>query len=195
MSMHGLDAPNTHIDGSKSIDGIFATGAVECVQAGYTAFGDGVQGKCPDHRCIWMDVRLHKVFGHRMPPVQKAAFFRRVKCKDPRIWNNFNQHYKSASSCALGTKIFQTKADSLYPPTVHALEQANIIADLRYKALSYAGKKCHRVFMGGMPFSEEYKTLELRVMWSQKSKNANSDPNCSPDSSLNSRTQSLFKTT
>ena len=163
MSTHGIDAPNTHIDGSKPIDGIFATRAVECVQAGDTAFGNGVQGKRPDHRCIWMDVCLQMVFGHRMPPVQKAAF-RRVKCNDPRIWKKFNQEYKSfASSCALGTKIFQTKADSLYPPTVHALEQADIIADLRYKAIAYADKKCRWVFMGGVPFSEEYKTLELRV--------------------------------
>jgi hypothetical protein len=133
MSMHGLDAPNTHINGSKPIDGIFATRAVECVQAGYTTFGGGVQGKRPDHRCIWMDVCLHTVFGHRMSPVQKSAF-RPVKCSSPQIWKKFNQHYKQfASSCALGTKIFQTEADSSYPPTAHVLEQAGIIADLLYK--------------------------------------------------------------
>jgi hypothetical protein len=110
-----------------------------------------------------MDVRLHTVFGHRMPPVQKAAFHR-VKFNGPRIWKEFNQHYKSfASSRALRTKIFQTEADSLYPPTVHALEQADVIADVRYKAVSYADKKCRRVFMGGMIFSEEYKTLERRA--------------------------------
>ncbi len=40
MSTHGSDAPNTHIDGSKPIEGIFATRAVKCVQSGYTAFGD-----------------------------------------------------------------------------------------------------------------------------------------------------------
>ena len=110
-----------------------------------------------------MDVRLQMVFGHRMPPVQKAAF-RRVKCNDPRIWKKFNQHYKSfASNCGLGTKIFQTEADSSYPPTVQALEQADIVADLRYKAIAYADNKCRRVFMGGVPFSDEYKHLELRV--------------------------------
>jgi hypothetical protein len=163
MSTHGSEAPNTHIDGSKPIDGIFATRAVKCVQSGYTAFGDGVQGKRPDHRCIWMDVRLQTVFGHSMPPVQKAAF-RRVKCNDPRIWKKFNQHYKSfASNCGLGTKIFQTEADSSYPPTAQALEQAVTVADLRYKAIAYADKKCRRVFMGGVPFSDEYKRLELRV--------------------------------
>jgi hypothetical protein len=50
IAMHGNDAPNTHIDGSKPIDHIFATRAVECIQARYTAFSDGVQGKRPDHR-------------------------------------------------------------------------------------------------------------------------------------------------
>ena len=61
ISMHGNDAPHTHIDGSKPIDGIFATRSVECVQAGYSSFGDGVQGKGPNHQCIWMNVQLQTV--------------------------------------------------------------------------------------------------------------------------------------
>jgi hypothetical protein len=51
----------------------------------------------------------------------------------------------------------------LYPLTAHALEQAEIVADLRYKAIAYANKKCHPVFTQDVPFSEECKTLELRV--------------------------------
>jgi hypothetical protein len=78
ISMHGNNAPHTHIDRSKPIDGIFVIRSVGCVQAGYSSFGNGIQGKWPDHQCIWMDVRLQTVFGHCMPPVQKAAF-RRVK--------------------------------------------------------------------------------------------------------------------
>jgi hypothetical protein len=110
-----------------------------------------------------MDVRLQMVFRHRMALVQKAAF-RRGKCNDPRIWKKFNQHYKPfASTCGLGTKIFQTKTDSLYPPTAEALEQDDIVAKLRYKAIAYADKKCRRIFMEGVPFSNEYKNLELNV--------------------------------
>jgi hypothetical protein len=94
-----------------------------------------------------MDVHFQMVFGHRMPPVQKAAFCR-VKCNDRRIWKKFNQHYKSfAATCGLGTKIFRTKADSSYPPMAQALEQASIVANLRYKAIAYANKKCQLVFM------------------------------------------------
>ena len=163
MAIHGDNAPNTHIDGSKPIDGIFATRGVECVQAGYTAFSDGVQGRRPDHRCIWMDVRLQTVFGHKMPPVRKAAF-RRVKCNDPRIWKKFNQSYKKfAINCGLGEKIFQTEADSSYPPTIHALEQADVVATLRYHAIEHADNNCRRVFMGGVPYSEEYKNLGNQV--------------------------------
>jgi hypothetical protein len=157
QSMHGNNAPNTHIDGSKPIDGIFATQAVECIQPGYTAFGDVVQGKHPeDHRCIWMDVQLQTVFTHQMPPVQKAAF-RQVKCNDPRIWRKFNQNYKRfAINCSLGAKIFQTELDLLW-------EQADIVADLRYQAIVYTDKKCRRVFMGGVSFSNKYKTLSNKV--------------------------------
>jgi hypothetical protein len=87
-SMHGNDAPHTHINRSKPIDGKFATRSVGCVQAGYSSFGDGVQGKRPDHKCIWMDVQLQTIFSHRMPLVQKAAF-RRVKCNNPRFVKTF----------------------------------------------------------------------------------------------------------
>jgi hypothetical protein len=98
-----------------------------------------------------------------MPPIQKAAF-RRVKCNDPRIWRKFNQNYKRfAINCGLGAKIFQTESDSLYPPTIQALEQADIVADLRYQAIAYADKKCRRVFMGRVPFSNKYKTLSNKV--------------------------------
>jgi hypothetical protein len=138
ISMYGNDAPYTHIDGSKPIDGIFATRSVECIQAGYSSFGEGVQGKRPDHQCIWMDVQLQTVFGHCMPPVQKEAF-RGVKCNDHRVVKRFKQHYKNfACHQGLGTKIFQTESDSSYPPTHQALEQADIVAELRYQGIMHA---------------------------------------------------------
>jgi hypothetical protein len=55
--MHGSNAPNAYIDEPKPVDGTFTTRAVEWIQAGYTAVGEGVQGKQPDHRCIWMDTQ------------------------------------------------------------------------------------------------------------------------------------------
>jgi hypothetical protein len=180
LSMHGTNAPNTHIGGSKPIDGIFATQAIECVQAGYTAFSDGVQGKRPDHRCIWMDVRLQNIFRHRMPPIQKSAF-RRVKCNDPRIWKKFNKHFKSfALQCGLADKIFKNEAESSYPPTIHMLEQANIVADLRYQAIAYADKNCQRVFMGRVPYSGEYKNLTNKVACWPRSRDGKSVQNSWP---------------
>jgi hypothetical protein len=163
ISMQGNDAPHNHIDGSKPMDGIFATRSVGCVQAGYSSFVDGVQGKRPDHRCIWIDVRLQTVFGHCMPPVQKAAF-RQVKCNDPRVVKKFNQHYKNfVYHHNLGTEIFQTEADSSNPPTMQALEQANTIAELRYQGIEYADKKCGRAFTGDVPFSHQNKRLSLQA--------------------------------
>jgi hypothetical protein len=49
ISMHDNDAPHTHIDGSKPINVIFATCSVKSVQAGYSSFVNGVQGKRLDH--------------------------------------------------------------------------------------------------------------------------------------------------
>jgi hypothetical protein len=45
--------------------------------------------------------KLQVVFGHCMPPAQKATLCQ-VKYNDPWIWKNFHQHYKSsATTCGL----------------------------------------------------------------------------------------------
>ena len=42
LDRHGQEAPWTYRSGKRPIDGIFATRSVQCVQAGYTGFQDGV---------------------------------------------------------------------------------------------------------------------------------------------------------
>jgi hypothetical protein len=91
---HGNKAPPTYKDGKVPIDGIFASRSVHCVLGGYASFDEGVQGKRADHRCLWIDVRLESVFGHKMPPLIRYAQ-RRVKTNDPRITSRFNKLYCS----------------------------------------------------------------------------------------------------
>lgn len=78
---HGAEnAPCSCRKGSKPIDGIFATRAVDCAQTGDTSLDDGVQEKHSDEEgnqsdlcCLWMTVRISIVFGHGMPPLQCHA--------------------------------------------------------------------------------------------------------------------------
>jgi hypothetical protein len=59
-----------------------------------------------------------------------------VKCNDPWVIKRFHQDYKNfAFYHDLGRKSFQTEADSSYPPTYQALEQADIVGELQYYAL------------------------------------------------------------
>jgi hypothetical protein len=66
---HGTDAPPTYKGGKVLIDGIFASRSVNCVLGGYASCDKAVQGKRVDHQCLWIDVKLESVFGHKMPPL------------------------------------------------------------------------------------------------------------------------------
>ena len=106
LKRHGNHAPATYIDGQLPIDGIFATASVKIVQGGYTSFADGVQGQRTDHRCLWADIALDEVFGHKTPPLIRFAG-RRVKSSHPRIVHKFNTSYKQfVLQHKLSLKIF-----------------------------------------------------------------------------------------
>jgi hypothetical protein len=91
-----LYVPRTHIRGQKPIDGIFVTDSIDIINGGYASFDQGVQAKRADHRCLWIDIRVIDVFGHRLSgPVKFQA--RRVNGQDPRTINAFNKHYKAFS--------------------------------------------------------------------------------------------------
>jgi hypothetical protein len=95
LERHGKStAPNTHLQGSDPINGIFVTSSLEIVNGGYAAFDQGVTGKRSDHRCLWIDIQLVDVFGHTMPgPVKRAG--QRVQCQDPRTTAALCKEYKA----------------------------------------------------------------------------------------------------
>ena len=103
MARHGDKAPSTCIDGSLPIDGIFATAAINIVQGGYTSFADRVQGQRTDHHCLWVDISIQEVFGHKTPALIQFGGHR-VKSSHPNIVNKFNTQYKKIrNQQSLGT--------------------------------------------------------------------------------------------
>ena len=106
LDHHGLDAPGTYIDGTLPIDEIFTSCLMNAVHAGYTSFEDGVQGQRTDHRCLWMDLDINKVFGSTTPPLSRFQG-RRVKSNHPHIVEKFNAKYKEyIIKNSLSQKIF-----------------------------------------------------------------------------------------
>jgi hypothetical protein len=149
LERHGkLTAPNTHLRGSNSIDGIFVTSSLKIVNGGYAAFDQGVTGKRSDHRCLWIDIHMVYVFGHTMlGPVKWAG--RRVQCQDPRTTAAFCKAYKAfCLKNRLSQRIFQLEAHAVYPLPLELQAEAERIAKLRYEGIHYADKRCRKVRFG-----------------------------------------------
>ena len=162
---------------SKPIDGLFASWAIEPVASGYTEFSGGVQGctyegptqktrNRTDHRCLWMDLRLTDVFGHSMPPLPTAVG-RRMKCNDPRVVKRFNSFYDEfLEKHDLYRRTFELERKAMYPLSEELQREAEKIDKLKMEGIRYADRRCRRTFMGGVPFSPEYKFWVNRLkLW------------------------------
>jgi hypothetical protein len=160
---HGTDAPPTYKGGKVPIDGIFASRSVNCTLGGYTSFDEGVQGKRADHRCLWIDVKLESVFGHKMPPLICYAQ-RRVKTNDPRITSRFNQLYRSfLLERNMPIRALTLEAHATYPLHPTLCLEAEKLDRLKVDGVWYADQRCRRLFMGNVPFSPEYKRVTSAI--------------------------------
>jgi hypothetical protein len=94
LSQHGTFAPNTYINGSTPIDGIFATQGIEALFSGYESFTWGMYS---DHRLLWVDIDLDSLLGTSSIPILKPQA-RRLQSSNPTTVNAFNnlwrKHYK-----------------------------------------------------------------------------------------------------
>jgi hypothetical protein len=164
LERNGEDvAPRTHIRGQKPIDGIFVTDSIDIINGGYASFDQGVQARRADHRCLWIDIHVVDVFGHRMPgPVKFQA--RRVNGQDPRTINAFNAHYKAfALRTGLARRIFWLEDHAVYPLPIELHAEAEAIAQLRYEGIQYADKRCRKLHLGGAAYTPEFKSLEATL--------------------------------
>ena len=160
---HGTDAPPSYKGGKVPIDGIFASQLVNCTLGGYTSFDEGVQGKRADHQCLWIDVKLESVFGHKMPPLIRYAQ-RRVSMNDPRITSRFNQLYRSfLLERNMPIRALTLEAHATYPLHPTLCLEAEKLDRLKVDGVWYADQRCRRLFMGNVPFSPEYKRVTSAI--------------------------------
>jgi hypothetical protein len=150
------NAPQTYKFGKDPIDGLFATPLVQCVGAGYCGFDEGVQSKRSEHRCLWFDVVISTIFGHKMPPIIRPPA-RRVKCNDPRIVNRFNDLYlHHLVEHKLHQRAFALEIQASYPLAPTLQKEAEDLDLLRMDDIKHADRQCRKLQMGGIPFSFEF---------------------------------------
>jgi hypothetical protein len=146
IDRHGQHAPNTYIDGSDPIDGIFVSPTLKGCKCGYAAFGDGPPGIT--HCLVWIDIPVSQAFGNVMQSRKFTA--RKLQNYDPRITAKYLQSYKQfLKSHKLDVKLQQLQEKiEQQGLTDDAIEEWHAIDTLRCKGMAYAERKCQKFKVG-----------------------------------------------
>ena len=146
------------------IDGIWASASIDILAAGYSGFGEYPIGHA-DHRLLWFDVAAHSCFGFT-PPKPAYRQPRRLTLSDPRVVKKYNnllmaehhRHHLPQRASRLYEKIPLTDIDD-------QLEYENI-ATLDAQCRRHADRRCRKLRMGQIPFSDELKRADSAVqLW------------------------------
>ena len=156
------NAPATFHRGSAPIDGIFATPTINMLQGGYLPFGEMPS----DHRTLWLDISYENAFGYTMPPILNPIS-RRLKSNIPSSRNRFNQDYKSfIQRHHLEARLYSLQEKITLPILPLDAAEYEKILKIRSSAISYADKRCRRVFLGATPFSLKLKHASKQLeLW------------------------------
>jgi hypothetical protein len=162
---HGDKPPNTMIQGSQPIDGIFATEGVTPSNSGYLPFDWGIAS---DHRAIWIDIPLAQLLGTSNAPLWKPQA-RRLKCEDPTLIREFTklrlEYLHKASGLTKWKDIksrnnLQKEAD--WPLLIKELDQ------IRTESIQFADKHCRKLNMGEVPWSPEIQKTMNNISYLQR---------------------------
>ena len=176
LQRHGnRAAPNTHIEGSYPIDGIFASPLVRMVRGGYSEF----HLDASDHRMIWVDVSSTRLFGHHIhSSIQPRA--RRLNSNNPGAVNKFMKSFKRhCSNLQIHRRAIQLdNAVHLSLSMVQRQQLEELDKDI-VEGILEADRRCRHIYLGTVPFSAEYQLLKnkctfwKRVLRRQQGKKTN----------------------
>jgi exonuclease III len=153
-------APPTYYRATRTaVDGIWASPSLDLVRGGYLpklAFPG-------DHLPIWFELSYHQAFGHSLPKIWKPQA-RRLQLRDPRCVKRYNRFLrKFLLEKQLPQRQFALESDLHHHATttgVYSLdadqqtEAWNIDVETT-KCMLKAEKRCRKLHMGGVLFSEE----------------------------------------
>ena len=130
------------------------------MRKGFLAFGEFPS----DHRAIWVDLSYDNAFGHKMPKIISP---RKLKSDDPRTRNRWIELYKSfVSSNKLNQKIFDLEKSIYLPITNQHVYEYEKIRKKRDEGIKYADKRCRKLKMGNIPYSDELRiSIAGKELW------------------------------
>ena len=161
------DAPPTHNRGSRPIDAIFGTTALQSAPSGYLPFGSGPG----DHRPLWVDLSSSTLFGtagRTIPPSRG----RKLQCRDPRVVAKYQRSLRATYVChdvprrtfALESSVLQNP-DSSFLTAAQASEWEALDA-IRCSGIKDAEASCRRLRTGKVPWHPALaRALNLHRFW------------------------------
>ena len=150
---------------SIPVDGIWASPSLDCVAAGYYGFGELVMGKT-DHRMIWADFSYESTLGFQ-PPTPLYSTPQRLTLADPRVVRRYNKILlREQRRLKLGPRAFALQAAIPSGLQPHHFSEYETLANLDMNARRHAQKKCRKLQMGAVPYSDNiHKARSVIDMW------------------------------
>jgi hypothetical protein len=153
--------PNTYIDGSRPIDGIWVSAGLVNSRCGYLHFDDGPPGA--DHCVLWIELSVDDVFGNYIEHWKPKA--RRLKTEDPRIVKAYNDRFHEfcvQRGLYHWAENLQFRADTFgLSPTL--MYEYKMLDSMCREGMAYAERKCRKLKMGAVEFSEDLGFLMAQV--------------------------------
>lgn len=162
---HGHHTPPTRKGGSTTIDGIFASWAIDPIECGICGEDEGVEGPRADHKCVWMDIMVENAFGHKMEIIQNRVVTR-CNSRDPRVYNKYNSLFiQFMEEHNLEERMFRLERAAVFPLPTEWVEEAERIDKLYIEGHSFADRRCRRIMTGGTAYTPQFNQLLARLMF------------------------------
>jgi hypothetical protein len=138
------------------VEGIWASPSLDCSSAGYLRFGEIIIGKT-DHCLIWADFTYESASGFQ-PPERSYTAPQRLTLNDPRVVKKYNRVLRHEHNrLRLGTRSFALQSTVPLGLTPAHHKEYQTIAHLDDCARKHANKKCRKLRMGALKFSDSLK--------------------------------------
>ena len=142
--------PATWINGRLQIDGAFATKDFEISKGCFMPFFAGIG----DHRAIILDIPYFTALGIKRSPICRPKARRLINI--PKIRNKYLKELeKYCKTHKILKRCKLAKSKISYPISHMSATELNKIDRLRKEGMLHAERKCRKLHMGAVDFSEE----------------------------------------
>ncbi|CAB9522814.1 unknown protein [Seminavis robusta] len=158
------NAPTTYLrtQSNRIVDGMWGTPNIHIQQGGYLEPGD-FPG---NHSLLWIDISYRTALGH-LPPDPTSPQARRLQLHDSRTTKKYLDKYESLveQKHNLRLRQFSLEASTTYGYQLSPCQQqeAEAIDFLKTKSMLLAEKKCRKLKMGRVGFSEATEQPKKRI--------------------------------